>query len=140
MALQAKHVHHAQLKESRIGGTVGHVATAAALGLHRYVLVDERPLFVDVALVADGVPARQGPQLTRGRRSVRIVTVVALHQAFVDPVVIGFGKICLGRDMASVAQLGLILDQQVLFFLGVMRRVAVETADIATGVGGFGKT
>jgi hypothetical protein len=41
--------------------------------------------------------------------------------------------------MASVAQLGLVLYQQELFVLGMMRRVAVETADIAAGVGGFGK-
>ena len=53
--------------------------------------------------------------------------------------VIGFGKIRLGGSMASVAQLGLVQDEQVLFFLGVMRVVAVETADICTGVRGFGK-
>jgi hypothetical protein len=37
------------------------VATAAALGLHRRVLIDERTLFVDMALVANGVTARQAP-------------------------------------------------------------------------------
>jgi hypothetical protein len=67
------------------------------------------------------------------------MAVVALHQSLVDPMVKGFGEISLGRGMASVAQLGLALDQQALFFLGVMGRVAVETADIAAGVGGFGK-
>jgi hypothetical protein len=41
--------------------------------------------------------------------------------------------------MASVAQLGLVLHQQQLLFFGVMRIVAVETADIAAGVGGFGE-
>jgi hypothetical protein len=41
--------------------------------------------------------------------------------------------------MTSVTQLRLPLDQQELFFLGVMGRVAVETSDIATGVGGFGE-
>ena len=61
MALQAKHVHHAQLKESRIGGTVGHVATAAALGLHRHMFVDKGTLLIDMALVANGVATRQAP-------------------------------------------------------------------------------
>ena len=70
---------------------------------------------------------------------MRVMAVTALHQTFVDPVVIGLGKIRLGRGMASVAQLGLVLDQQVLCFLGVMGRVAVETADIAAGVRGFRK-
>jgi hypothetical protein len=67
------------------------------------------------------------------------MAVVALHQALIDPVVIGFGEICLGRGMASVAQLGLVLRQQELFFLGVMGGVAVETSNSAAGVGGFGK-
>jgi hypothetical protein len=33
----------------------------------------------------------------------------------------------------------LLLNQQELLLFGVMRRVAVETSDIATGVGGFGE-
>ena len=68
-----------------------------------------------------------------------VVAVHALHQSLVDAVVIGFGKVCLGGGVASVTQLGLLPDEQKLFFLGVMRRVAVETSDIATGVGGFGE-
>ena len=113
------------------------VATAAALGLHRYMLVDERALLVDVALVADEIAAGEGLQLTDGSRPMRVVAVVALHQTLVDPVVIGFGKICFGRGMASVAQLRLLLNQQMLLFLGVMRRVAIQAADIAAGVSGF---
>jgi hypothetical protein len=70
---------------------------------------------------------------------MRVMAVVALHQALVDPVVIGLGEICLGRDMASIAQLGLVLGEQELFFLGMMGRVAVETAYLAAGVGGLGK-
>jgi hypothetical protein len=53
--------------------------------------------------------------------------------------VIRFGKICLGRRVASIAQLGLVLDEQEFLFLGVMGRVAVEAADLATGVRGFCK-
>jgi len=68
-----------------------------------------------------------------------VVAVHALHQALVDTVVIRFGEICFGRCVAAVTQLGLVLGQQELFALGVMRRVAVETSDIATGVGGFGE-
>jgi hypothetical protein len=41
--------------------------------------------------------------------------------------------------MASIAQLRLLLDEKELFFLGVMGRVAVETSDIVTGVGGLGE-
>src|SRR5208337_386010 len=113
-------------------------ASRAALGLHRHMLVNEGSLLVGVALVANGIPARQGPQLPHGRRAMRVMAVHALHQTLVDPVVKRFGKIGLSRGMASVAQLGLALDQQALTLFGVMGRVAVETADIAAGVGRFG--
>ncbi len=118
---------------------MGRMATAAALGLHRHVLVDKRTLLIDMALVANGIAARQGPKLPHRCRTVRVVAVVALHQPFVDAVVIGFGEICLGRGMTSVTQLGLVLDQQELFSLGVMGRVAIETSNIAAGVGGLGE-
>jgi len=70
---------------------------------------------------------------------MRVVAVTALHQPLVDAVVKGLGKIRFGSSMASIAQLGLILDQQVLSLLSTVRRMAVETANIATGVGGLGK-
>jgi hypothetical protein len=70
---------------------------------------------------------------------MRIVAVAASHQALVNAVMIRLGKIRLGRDMASIAQLRLLLDEKELFFLGVMGRVAVETSDIVTGVGGLGE-
>ena len=139
MALQTEHIHQAHIEQPGIGGTVGSVATGAALGLHRHMFVDEGSLLIDVALVADEIPARQSPQLTNGRGPVRVMAVTALHQALVDSVVKGLGKVSLGRGMASVAQLGLVLHQQQLLFFGVMRIVAVETSDIAAGVGGFGE-
>ena len=89
---------------------MGRVATGAALGLYRHMLVDEGALLVDVALVANCVPARQTPQLPHSRRPMRVVAVHALHQTFIDSVVIGFGKICLRGGMASVTQLRLALD------------------------------
>jgi hypothetical protein len=79
--------------------------------LTRHMLVDERPLLVEMAFVANGVTAGQRSRLAHGRRPMRIVAVIALHQTLSDPVVIWFGKICLGRGVASVAQLGLVLDQ-----------------------------
>ncbi len=70
---------------------------------------------------------------------MRIVAVTALNQAFVDPVMVRLGEIRLGGDVASVAQLRLILNEQVLFLLRVVGGVTVETADLATGVRGFGE-
>jgi hypothetical protein len=62
-----------------------------------------------------------------------------LHQTLVDAVVKGFGEICLGGSVASVTQLGLLLDEQELFFLGVMGGVAIETSNVAAGVRGLGE-
>ena len=61
VALQTEHVHRHHVEQLRIGGSVGRMATGAALSLHRHMLVDERTLLIDVALVANGVAARQAP-------------------------------------------------------------------------------
>ena len=61
VALQTEHIHWHHVEQLRIGGTVGRMATGAALGLNRHMLVDERTLLIDVALVADEIAARQGP-------------------------------------------------------------------------------
>ena len=111
------------------------VATDAALGLDRHMLVDERTLLVDVALVTDGVAVGHGPELAGDRRPMRVMAVAALQQALVYPVVIGFGEVRFSRSMAAVAQLRRALDQQVRLFFGVMRRVTVYAADVAAGVG-----
>src|SRR3984957_13628595 len=92
-----------------------------------------------MALVANGVPARQAPYLPHRLCPMWVVAVHALYQSLVDAVVIRFGKVCLGGGVASVTQLGLLPDEQELFFPRVMRRVAVEASHIATGVGGFGE-
>jgi hypothetical protein len=57
------------------------------------MLVDERPLLVYVALVANGISTGQGAHLAHSSSAVWVMAVAALDEAFVDPVVIGFGKI-----------------------------------------------
>ena len=140
VALQAEHVHRHDFQQARIRGTVRRVATAATLGFDWHVLVDEGTLLIGVALVTDGVSAGQGLQLANGGSPVRVMAVVALHQTFVHPVMERLGEIRFGGNMAAIAQLRLALNQQVLWLLGVMGRVAVEAADLAAGVGGLGKT
>ena len=111
------------------------VATAAAFGLDGDVLVDEWSLLVDMALRAGRIPARQSLRLADRTRPMRVMTVTALHQALIDPMVIWFGEIRFGRSMAAVAQLRLALNHKMLFLLRVMRGVAVETADVTAGMG-----
>ena len=111
------------------------VATAAAFGFHRHMLVKERTLLIGMALVTDSIAARQSAQLRYGRGSVGIMAVDALHQSFIHAVVVGFGEIRFGGCVAPIAKLRLALHQQMLFFHRVVRRVAVQTTHIAVGVG-----
>ena len=66
---------------------------------------------------------------------MNVVAVAALEQALRNPVVIGSREVGLGRGVASIAELRLFLDQQLLPFLGVMRRMAVEATDVIAGMG-----
>jgi hypothetical protein len=101
------------------------VTTVAALRLYRHMLVDKRTFLVDMALNANLVPTRQCPYLTDRRGAMGVVTITALDETFVDPVVIWLCKVRFSGYMASVTESRLRLDQQVFRFLGVMRRVAV---------------
>jgi hypothetical protein len=139
MALQAEHVDQTHFKEPGIGRTVGRVTTAASLGLYRHVLIDKRSLLIGVALVANRVSAGESANLPQQLRSVRIVTVIALYESLVDAMMIRLGEISLGRRMASVTQFRRALRQQPLALFGVMRRVAVEAANIAAGMRGRGE-
>ena len=70
---------------------------------------------------------------------MHVMAITALHQAFVHAVMEGLGEIGLFGGMAAVAKLRLVLHQQELRLLAVMRRMAVEAADAAAGVRRLGK-
>jgi hypothetical protein len=120
MALQAEQVHLAHTQVARIGRTVGSVATATALCLHRHVLVNKRSLFFGMALDTNRVPTGQGPRLAEGGRAVDVVAVTALDEAFVYPVVIRLREVGLRGCMTSVAETGLCSDEEVFLLLGVV--------------------
>ena len=115
------------------------VATGTAFGFYRDVFIDEGTLLIGVALIANEIAARQAANLPHDSGAMRIVAVAASDQSFVNAVMIRLGEVCFGGNMAAVAQLGLLLDEQELFFLGVMGRMAVETSDIVAGVCGLGE-
>src|SRR5947209_11205090 len=117
MALQAHHVHQAHLEKPGTGRPMRGMATAATIGFHRHMLVDERPLLVDVALVTNRISAGQSSDLPHCRRSMRVVAVIALHEPFVHPMVIRLREIRLRGLMAPVANLRFALSQQELLFL-----------------------
>lgn len=90
---------------------MGSVATHAALGLDWNVLVDERPLFVSVALITDSVSTGQGSHLPQRRGAVHVMAVIAPDQSFLHAVVVGLGKVCLLGYVTAIAELRLSLDQ-----------------------------
>src|SRR5579862_2212795 len=137
VTLQAQHVHYADFQQSRIGGTMRRVATAATVRFHRHMLVDERSLLVGVALVADCISAGQVLCVAQRRGAVRVMAVGASHQPFLDAVVIRLGEIRLFGRVAAVAKLGLVFYQQMFFLLRVMRRVAIEASNLAAGMRGL---
>ena len=111
------------------------MTTAATFRLHRYVFVDKGPLLISVAFVAHRIATRQGSDLADRGRAMNVVAIAALEQALRNPVVIRFGKVGFGRGVASIAELRLFFDQQLLSFLGVMRGVAVQATDVIAGMG-----
>ena len=111
------------------------MAAAAALGLYRHVFIHEWPAFVDVALVADKITAGEVVHLAQRRRAVNVMAIAALDKSFLDPVVIGFGKIRLRRAMAAVTELRRRLGQKTLRLFGVVRGMAVQASNIVARVG-----
>jgi len=115
------------------------MTTAAALGLYWHMFIDEGAGFVRVALGADGIPAGQRPYLPESRRSMHVMAVTALDKAFLDSMVVGLAEVCLRGCVASVAELGLRRSEQVFRFFGIVRRVTIQAANIAAGMGRAGE-
>jgi|SRR6516162_9520317 hypothetical protein len=95
----------------------------------RFVLVNERALFFRVALVANFVSCHICPQLSRTKRAVRTVTIVALDQTLVHSVMERPRKLCTNVHVALVTEVRRPFPHQKLAFLGVMGRMAVHTTD-----------
>ena len=129
VTLQAQQVHLAHAQKTWIRRTMRRVTTCTAVGLYGHMFIHKRSLFVDMAREANLVSIGKSPDLPQGGRAMSIVAIAALNQTFVDAVVIGLAKVSLGSRMAAIAESRLRLNQQVFRFLGVMRRVAVQTTD-----------
>jgi len=130
VALQAQKIDLANFQEARVVGAVWSVAASAALGLYRQVFESKGSLLVGMTLVANSISAGHSPRLARRLRSVQIVAIAALHQPLIHPMAKRLGEVSLRSHVASVAQLGLRFDQQVLALLGVVWRVTIQASDV----------
>jgi hypothetical protein len=98
------------------------------------MFINERSLFVGVALDANRVPARHGPHLTESGSAVDVMAVAALDKAFVYSMVIRLREVGLRVYMTSVTEVGLCSNEEMLRLFGVMRRVAVQASNIVVRV------
>src|SRR5215467_12969989 len=114
------------------------VTTRTAIGFHGHVFVEEGSLLFGVTLEAGGVAARRRPHLAQRRCAVDVMAVCAFQQTLVYAVMVGTRKLGAGCGVAAVTKIGLFLDQQVLFFFGVMRAVTIQTTDLTAGMGRSG--
>ena len=128
MATEAQQVNLVLHEHALVRGAVGGMADHATFNFG-FVLIDEGPLLFGVALVTDRVTGGVGAKLLGAVVAVRIVAVVALQQAFRDAVMEGPCELRADVLMARVTKLWRFRLHQELAFLGVMRRVAVDTGD-----------
>lgn len=135
VALQTNRENHGAPEQTSIGGTMREMAGLAAIHPDRGMLENERAslvgmtfqagLFVPERLVHHAWARRHAP---RGRRSaVRIMTVRALHNAFVHPVLERHVELRPHRTVAAIAQIRLGLRQEKLRSSRAVNRVAVGT-------------
>src|ERR1035438_6243322 len=109
------------------------------LGLYRSVLEHEWPHGVGVALGADCELPRRGPHLVAHLRPMRIVAVAALDESGIDAVSVGPREFSLLGGMAAKAQLRLLLHQQEVSVLRIVRTVTRRATDTICQVCGLGK-
>ncbi len=99
----------------------------------------KRTGFFRVALDASHILGSRRAQLPGLESAMRIVAVAALHHSFVDAMMKGAIELLFGFQMAAIAKLWRLFLHQELAFLGVVRRVAIDTANIVLQVRGSGK-
>src|SRR6476660_1823025 len=101
VTLQAQQIHLADAQVAWVSGTVWSVTAAAALSLHRYMLIHERPLLVGVTFDTDRVSAWHGPHLSKSGCAVDVMAVAALNKAFVYSMVIWLREVSLRGCMTA---------------------------------------
>lgn len=121
VALQAQQVYGRELQHMGIGSAVRNVARLAAFRLHRVMLEHIRSLLVRMACEADGILRCGCTHLLRLHRSVDIVAIAALDQAFVHAMVERHVELGLLLQVAAKAKFRLALYQQEFFRSRVMR-------------------
>ena len=130
VALQAEQVDVAQFQHVGVRSTMGKMARLASINLYRLMFENERPLLVGVTLEADRILRRGSPHLMGPRSPVRIVTVAALDEAFINSMMEWHIELSFLCQMARVAKLGLSFYEQKFFCCRMMGRMTGNATDV----------
>ena len=125
MTLQTQQIHVAYAEKTWIGRAVWSMTTRTTFRLYGYMLEYEGTLFVSMALVTDCIATWECPDLPERGRAMCVVAIATLNQSLIDAVTIRPRKISFGRSVTAITQIWLCPHQQMLWFLGMMRRVAI---------------
>ena len=105
MATHAEQIHLILVEHARVCGTMRGMAGDTAFDFG-FVLINEWTLLIGVAFVTNFVLANCGTQLMLFKASMRVVTIVALQQSFIYPVMERPGKLCPDIQVTSVTKFG----------------------------------
>jgi len=98
------------------------------------MLEDERSGFIRVASEADLILGSRSPELAGQESAVRVVTITAADQSFIHTVMKWLRELRLYLGMAAIAEHGLRHREERTFHLGMMSRMAIDTADVVLEV------
>ena len=97
------------------------MAGLAPVHFYRRVFIDERTALVHVASKANGILSGRTAYLLRTHRSMNVVAVAALDQAFVHAMMKGHRKLRFLVEMARVTEPRLRFDEQEFLGFRVVR-------------------
>lgn len=110
------------------------VAGCASFRLHHRMFMNKGSSLLRMALETNRVIGGGCAQLPYLESAVLVVAIRALHQAFVHPMMEGPAELLFDFQVAAVAELGLLVLQQAVTFLGVMGIMAIRATHIVLQV------
>ncbi len=133
MTLKADGVDVGAVEKAWIGSAVGRMATDTTFGLDYAMFVAPGPRGFGVALDAGSVLPVDRFKRSAFKGAMRVVTVRALDETFIDLMVIRQGEVEAGIVVALITQCGLRCLEQVVGF-ALMDVVTAEATYVAIGM------
>src|SRR5262245_17715237 len=106
------------------------MAGHTAFGLDRRVLKSKWTGLVGVTSKANRILGRRSAQLVSPEAAMRVVTIAAGNQSFVNPMMKGLGEVRLDLEVAGIAKPRLRRLQQGRLHRGRVNRVAVDASHV----------